>query len=230
MTVTLARLPTAACIGSVGRNIAPAAAQDDHPKGARHRAVRAGRLNHLLARAVGAELSERLGKQFIVSKNKTGAAGIVGRAGWRSRWSIGDTLDYRAGIAHWLVDLVLSKSAYDAKAFVDIRCSASSPTAFRDLSAPAGQRPAIDRAAIETGDTTTPRRRCRWSAASAWSCPSSPRHRPVARAIPRRGPGDHRCRSAVTKGESWPTVTSACAVYQVRQLRRLGMSGRQEAV
>ena len=59
--------------------IAPAAAQDDYP----NKPVRVivpfapGGLNDILARMVSAQLSERLGKQFIV-ENKTGAGGVVG--------------------------------------------------------------------------------------------------------------------------------------------------------
>jgi tripartite-type tricarboxylate transporter receptor subunit TctC len=131
MTRTLARLLVAACIGFAGlAHIAPAAAQDDYP----NKAVRVivpfapGGLNDLLARSVSAQLSERLGKQFVV-ENKTGAGGIVGSELVAKSPADGYTL-LIVSIAH-AVNPALYKLPYDSlKAFAPISLFASSPNAF----------------------------------------------------------------------------------------------------
>jgi tripartite-type tricarboxylate transporter receptor subunit TctC len=128
MTGTCSRLLMAACMGLA--LIAPAVAQDDYP----NKAVRVivpfapGGLNDILARTVSAQLSERLGKQFIV-ENKTGAGGVVGSELVAKSPADGYTL-LIVSIAH-AVNPALYKLPYDSiKAFAPIALFASSPNAL----------------------------------------------------------------------------------------------------
>ena len=128
MTKTLSRLLMAACLAFA--LVAPAAAQDDYP----NKAVRVivpfapGGLNDILARVVSAQLSERLGKQFIV-ENKTGAGGIVGSELVAKAPADGYTL-LIVSIAH-AVNPALYKLPYDSlKAFAPISLFATSPNAL----------------------------------------------------------------------------------------------------
>jgi tripartite-type tricarboxylate transporter receptor subunit TctC len=128
MTKTISRLLMA--IGACLALLAPAAAQDDYP----NKAVRVivpfapGGLNDILARVVSAQLSERLGKQFVV-ENKTGAGGIVGSELVAKAPADGYTL-LIVSIAH-AVNPALYKLPYDSlKAFTPISLFASSPNSL----------------------------------------------------------------------------------------------------
>jgi tripartite-type tricarboxylate transporter receptor subunit TctC len=128
MKKACSRLLMAACLGAA--LIAPAAAQDDYP----NKAVRVivpfapGGLNDILARTVSAQLSERLGKQFIV-ENKAGAGGVVGSELVAKSPADGYTL-LIVSIAH-AVNPALYKLPYDSiKAFAPISLFASSPNAL----------------------------------------------------------------------------------------------------
>ncbi len=84
-----------------------------------------GGINDILARVVSAQLSERLGKQFVV-ENKTGAGGIVGSELVAKSAPDGYTL-LIVSIAH-AVNPALYKLPYDPlKAFAPISIFASSP-------------------------------------------------------------------------------------------------------
>jgi tripartite-type tricarboxylate transporter receptor subunit TctC len=84
-----------------------------------------GGINDILARTVSAQLSERLGKQFVV-ENKTGAGGIVGSELVAKSAPDGYTL-LIVSIAH-AVNPALYKLPYDSlKAFAPIAIFASSP-------------------------------------------------------------------------------------------------------
>jgi tripartite-type tricarboxylate transporter receptor subunit TctC len=106
---------------------AVSAKADDYPS----KAVRVivpfapGGINDILARTVSAQLSERLGKQFVV-ENKTGAGGIVGSELVAKSAPDGYTL-LIVSIAH-AVNPALYKLPYDSlKAFAPIAIFASSP-------------------------------------------------------------------------------------------------------
>ena len=87
-----------------------------------------GGINDILGRAVSAQLSERLGKQFIV-ENKTGAGGIVGSDMVAKSAPDGYTL-LVVSIAH-AVNPALYKLPYDSlKAFAPIALFGSSPNAL----------------------------------------------------------------------------------------------------
>jgi tripartite-type tricarboxylate transporter receptor subunit TctC len=117
----------AACLGLV---FTASAKTDDYPS----RPVRVivpfapGGINDILARTVSAQLSERLGKQFVV-ENKTGAGGIVGSELVAKSAPDGHTL-LIVSIAH-AVNPALYKLPYDSlKAFAPIAIFASSPNAL----------------------------------------------------------------------------------------------------
>jgi tripartite-type tricarboxylate transporter receptor subunit TctC len=106
------------------------AAAQDYP----NRAVRvivpfpAGGVNDTVGRLVAAQLSERLGKQFVV-ENKTGAGGVVGSELVAKAPADGYTL-LIVSIAH-AVNPALYKLPYDSlKAFAPISLFASSPNAL----------------------------------------------------------------------------------------------------
>lgn len=87
-----------------------------------------GGINDILGRVVSAQLSERLGKQFIV-ENKTGAGGIVGSDLVAKSAPDGYTL-LIVSIAH-AVNPALYKLPYDSlKAFAPIAMFGSSPNAL----------------------------------------------------------------------------------------------------
>jgi tripartite-type tricarboxylate transporter receptor subunit TctC len=87
-----------------------------------------GGINDILARTVSAQLSERLGKQFVV-ENKTGAGGIVGSELVAKSAPDGHTL-LIVSIAH-AVNPALYKLPYDSlNAFAPIAIFASSPNAL----------------------------------------------------------------------------------------------------
>jgi len=87
-----------------------------------------GGLNDLLARTVATQLSERLGKQFVV-ENRTGAGGIVGSELVAKSPPDGHTL-LIVSIAH-AVNPALYKLPYDSiNAFAPIAIFASSPNAL----------------------------------------------------------------------------------------------------
>ena len=87
-----------------------------------------GGLNDLLARTVGQQLSERLGKQFLV-ENRTGAGGVVASELVAKSPPDGYTL-LIASIAH-AVNPALYKLPYEPlKAFAPISIFASSPNAL----------------------------------------------------------------------------------------------------
>ena len=87
-----------------------------------------GGLNDLLARTVASQLSERLGKQFVV-ENRTGAGGIVGSELVAKSPPDGHTL-LIVSIAH-AVNPALYKLPYDSiNAFAPIAIFASSPNAL----------------------------------------------------------------------------------------------------
>jgi tripartite-type tricarboxylate transporter receptor subunit TctC len=133
MREAISRLLAAACMGLalVGLALASLPARaDDYP----NRPVRvivpfaAGGLNDILARVVSAQLSERLGKQFVV-ENKTGAGGVVGSELVAKSPPDGYTL-LIVSIAH-AVNPALYKLPYDSlKAFAPISIFASSPNAL----------------------------------------------------------------------------------------------------
>jgi len=117
----------AACLGLA---FAAPAGADDYPS----RPVRVivpfapGGINDILARTVSAQLSERLGKQFVV-ENKTGAGGIVGSELVAKSAPDGHTL-LIVSIAH-AVNPALYKLPYDSlNAFAPIAIFASSPNAL----------------------------------------------------------------------------------------------------
>jgi tripartite-type tricarboxylate transporter receptor subunit TctC len=124
----LLRVFAAACLGLW---LAGASAKaEDYPS----RPVRVivpfapGGINDILGRAVSAQLSERLGKQFIV-ENKTGAGGIVGSDMVAKSPPDGYTL-LVVSIAH-AVNPALYKLPYDSlKAFAPIALFGSSPNAL----------------------------------------------------------------------------------------------------
>src|SRR5689334_14706920 len=125
MTRAFLRLFAAVCTGLV--LFGASARADDYP----NRPVRVivpfapGGLNDILGRIVGAQLSERLGKQFIV-ENKTGAGGVVGSDLVAKSPPDGYTL-LIVSIAH-AVNPALYKLPYDSlKAFAPIAIFASSP-------------------------------------------------------------------------------------------------------
>src|SRR5262245_9636423 len=128
MARLLLRLLAGACLGLT---LAGASARaDDYPS----RPVRVivpfapGGINDILGRVVSAQLSERLGKQFIV-ENKTGAGGIVGSELVAKAPADGYTL-LIVSIAH-AVNPALYKLPYDSlKAFTPISLFASSPNAL----------------------------------------------------------------------------------------------------
>ena len=127
MARVLSRLFTAACIGLA---LAAPVRADDYPS----KPVRvivpfaAGGLNDILARVVSAQLSERLGKQFVV-ENKTGAGGVVGSELVAKSPPDGYTL-LIVSIAH-AVNPALYKLPYDSlNAFAPISIFASSPNAL----------------------------------------------------------------------------------------------------
>jgi len=121
------RLFAVVCLGL----LAGASAQaDDYPS----RPVRVivpfapGGINDILGRAVSTQLSERLGKQFIV-ENKTGAGGIVGSDLVAKSPPDGYTL-LVVSIAH-AVNPALYKLPYDSlKAFAPVALFGSSPNAL----------------------------------------------------------------------------------------------------
>ena len=143
MRAAISRLLAAACMGLplvglalvglalVGLALASLPARaDDYP----NRPVRvivpfaAGGLNDILARVVSAQLSERLGRQFVV-ENKTGAGGVVGSELVAKSPPDGYTL-LIVSIAH-AVNPALYKLPYDSlKAFAPISIFASSPNAL----------------------------------------------------------------------------------------------------
>jgi tripartite-type tricarboxylate transporter receptor subunit TctC len=122
------RLLAAACLSLT--LIGASARADDYPS----KPVRVivpfapGGLNDILARTVSAQLSERLGKQFIVD-NKTGAGGVVGSDMVAKSPPDGYTL-LIVSIAH-AVNPALYKLPYDSlKAFAPISLFASSPNSI----------------------------------------------------------------------------------------------------
>ena len=128
MTRMFLRLFAAVCTGLV--LFGASAKSDDYPS----RPVRVivpfapGGLNDILGRIVGAQLSERLGKQFIV-ENKTGAGGVVGSDLVAKSPPDGYTL-LIVSIAH-AVNPALYKLPYDSlKAFAPISIFVSSPNAL----------------------------------------------------------------------------------------------------
>jgi tripartite-type tricarboxylate transporter receptor subunit TctC len=128
MAYELLRVFAAACLGLW---LAGASAKaEDYPS----RPVRVivpfapGGINDILGRAVSAQLSERLGKQFIV-ENKTGAGGIVGSDMVAKSPPDGYTL-LVVSIAH-AVNPALYKLPYDSlRAFAPVALFGSSPNAL----------------------------------------------------------------------------------------------------